>query len=107
MSKKPPKHADVDENPLDITRRILVGGLQELEGSLRDDDASDYAHTLTKVAQVQAELRKADAEERRRGEALTPAVVVEWFRSLQDAEQGSLLRELEVINRGKKRSGLA
>lgn len=107
MTKRQPKPSKPDENPLDITRRILVGGLQELEGDLESEGAANYAHTLTKVAQVQAELRKAEAEERRRGEALTAAVVLDWFRAQPDAEQGSLIREMEGIHRNRKRSGLA
>lgn len=97
-----------DETPLDRTRRLLNDGLTKLEDMMDDgarDDADDQARVLTRIAQVQAELRKADAEERRRGEALSIPIVLEWARSLSAGDRQVLLRELEHMN--QKRSGLS
>ena len=84
-----------------------VERLGDAKGGSADELAGDLAHLLTKVAQVAGELRKAEAEERRRGEAFTPDAVLVWFSALPQREQAGLLSELERKVSSKGRSGLA
>jgi hypothetical protein len=84
----------------DASRRVADG-----EGDDVDELATRLAHLLTKVAQVVGELRKVDAEERRRGEVVTADAVFTWFRSLPRGERAGVVSELEQIT--QTRSGLA
>ena len=84
-----------------------VKRLKEAKGEAADELAGDLAHLMTKVAQVAGELRKAEAEERRRGDAFTPEAVLAWFGSLPTRERAGLLSELERQASNAGRSGLA
>ena len=86
--------------------KLYVEVMAKVVGESKDvESAESFAHLLTKVAQVAAELRKAEAEERKRGAEMTKASVLEWFRQMDPGEQTRFVREMQVIN--TKRSGLA
>ena len=67
--------------------------------------ASNLATTLTKLASVQAEQRKAAAEERKRLNSVTPAMVLTWFRTIGPDERRQLVREIQSLD--ARGSGLA
>jgi hypothetical protein len=67
--------------------------------------ASTLATTLVKLSQVQAEHRKAAAEERKRLAQLTPAMVLAWFRTLSADDRRQVVREVQAMD--ARGSGLA
>lgn len=87
---------------------MLDEGLIEMRALLTAGDrhgADDHGKALARVVTVQAELRKQDAEDRRRSETLTASAVYDWFRSVQQSERDPILAEMNRI--AQKRSTLA
>ena len=111
------KHTKEPETALETATLMLEDGLGGLSkyvakaskvvAESKDvEAAAELAHLLVRIASVNAELRKSDAEERRRGEHMTPDAVLTWFRGLPKSEQVGLLSELERAG-AVRGSGLA
>ncbi len=86
--------------------KSYVEAMSAVVGESRDVEAAEsFAHLLTKVAQVAAELRKAEAEERKRSAEITKGSALDWYRGLNQSERASFRAEQQQID--TKRSGLA
>ena len=117
MTRNTQKHTKPDQKSASDTATGMLeqglSGLQqyiertsvEVADTVNSDVADAFARVLTKAAQVSAELRKADAEERRRSELVTPESVLAAFRSLTARERAAVTGEIERMSTG--RSGLA
>jgi hypothetical protein len=103
-----------DDSALKMATGMLETGLAGLYEFVRDrakrlgpddaviSDAAEYAHLLVKIAQVTGELRKAEAEERKRAESMTAVAWVDWYRQQKNpAERARLLRELQQLDSTK------
>src|SRR5690349_9678754 len=83
--------------------RRLVGGKKKPRGKYTV--AETVAHLGQRASQVAAEQRKAAAEERKRLGAITPAMVLAWFRTIPTDERRQLVREIQELD--ARGSGLA
>lgn len=90
---------------LQVVVDASVGALAESHGDASDSLAGSLATLLTRIASVAGELRKAEAEERRRGDVMSPEAVLTWFRGLPSRDQAGLVAEMEQVT--SRRSGLA
>jgi hypothetical protein len=104
------------KTPAELASSMLEAGLNGLQSYVdkvaaivkesRDVDAADaFARLLTKIAQVSAELRKSDAEERRRADLNTPEAIIAAIRGLSAREKQTVQGELERMT--ATRSGLS
>ncbi len=111
------KQAKEPETALETASNMLETGLAGLRAYVADvsevvaeskdvEAAAEFAHLLVRISQINAELRKSDAEERRRGEHMTPDAVLAYFKGLPKTEQAGLLAELERAG-AVRGSGLA
>lgn len=99
-----------------IARDIFTEALHEIRQEIRDvrsGKKKPKKHTATETvaylskqaASTYSELRKADAAERKQREQITKALVLDWFRGVEAAEQQQFIRELQQMT--TKRSGLS
>lgn len=74
-------------------------------GDSKHDRASRVAFLATRAGAIAESMRKHEAAHLKRLEAITPTLVLAWFRQLDRTDREHILRELSVIE-GRK-SGLA
>jgi hypothetical protein len=113
MTRTNQKHS---KTASDTAREMLECGLagmrsyiertsEEVSETINSDVADAFARVLVKTAQVSAELRKADAEERRRADLNTPEAIIAAIRGLSAREKQTVQGELERMT--ATRSGLS
>lgn len=110
--KQTPADETADQIARDLFRETLISIRDEIR-DVRSGAKKPKKHTPTETiaylskqaASTYSELRKADAAERKHASSITKALVLDWFRGLEPAEQAQFVRELQQL--GTKRSGLA
>lgn len=116
MAKQAKQAADTDETSDQIARDGFRAALISIRNEIRaigSGDKKPAKHTPTEtiaylakqMASIQAELRKTDAADHKRSSLITKALVIDWYRQLEPAEQAQFARELQQLT--TKRSGLA
>lgn len=116
MTKKTKQTASTSETADQVARDIFRESLIVIRDEIRDvqsdkrkpkkhTKAETVAYLSKQAAFTYSELRKADAAEHKRSSSITKALVLDWFRGLEPAEQAQFVRELQQL--GTKRSGLA
>lgn len=73
-----------------------------IETESYDDKAASHLAWITKgAAQIAGEIRKAEAHDQAQLRKLTPAIVLEWYRSLSEDERADVRRRQEAIDEGR------
>ena len=114
--KRPQKPTASAETLLDSSLDTLRFGLQALDKEIRliaagkaeenrHDPASRIAYLTQRVGAIADSVRKVEAARAKRLDAVTPATVLAWFRSLPRPDQAGILRELGEL--ATTRSGLS
>lgn len=91
---------------------LLERMLESVETTLAKGEATpallrEAANIARAIVNVAAELRARDKAEKERGDELSRAVVVQWFRTRALDERRRFLLELELSIKDRKLSGLA
>jgi hypothetical protein len=73
-------------------------------GDSRHDAGSRIAFLAAKAGSIYEATRKAEAARQKRLEAMSPAMVLAWYRGLAQADREHIMREL--LNVDSRRSGL-
>lgn len=97
------------ESSSEIAESIAVESLTAVRDEIRGivskkikpkghDPASRIAWLASRASAISAEQRKAQALEHKRIDAITPAMVLAWFRGLEQEERQQLVTEIEQID---------
>lgn len=90
------------ETTTDRIRRLLEAEEQRMSGEKSPSKRNTISRT---VLMFLSELRKSEAEERKRTDALSKPLVFEWIRQMDPTEQKRFITELLQLT--TKKSGLA
>lgn len=74
-------------------------------GKSKYDKASRISFHLQRLGQIAESIRKVEAARSKRLDRITPAIVLNYLRSLDASERAQLLREAQAID--ARKSGLA
>jgi hypothetical protein len=74
-------------------------------GKSKYDKASRISFHLQRLGQIAESIRKVEAARAKRLDAVTPAMVLAFLRSLDASERAQILREATLID--SRKSGLA
>lgn len=117
MVKRSTSTRPADETALQKVMRMLGTGIEGLEDYIDaaantlskadDEQAGDFAHVLTKVAQVAAELRKAEKADRDANAEITEKQWADYVRRSSPEQRKQLLRILRDADVESGKSGLA
>jgi paraquat-inducible protein B len=91
-------------------RRGLVkldAHIEKLPEALDSEESADLAHLLSKMAVVNAELRKAEHAARNADAEITPTQMLERVRRMPTAERHQFMRTVQNLNADAGKSGLA
>jgi hypothetical protein len=110
--KKQEKHDDeIDSSAVMASMRRGLAKLDthidDLGDHLDPEASADLAHLLSKMAVVNAELRKAEAAARSADGDITPAQMLERIRRMGQAERTQFLRAATHADADQGKSGLA
>ena len=104
MAPKQPVKPEKPDDETDVQRLERLVDAEEVR--LATESSATKRNTVMRtVVMLLGELRKARKDERRNGDELDEARVLEWFLRMEPTKQGRFLRELQ--QRSKKGSGLA
>lgn len=117
MVKRANPTPNPDETPLQRVMRMLGTGIEGLDAYIQaaaktlakadDEAAADFAHTLTKVAQVAGELRKAEKADRDANAEITEKQWADYVRRSSPEQRKQLMRILRDAEVDSGKSGLA